>query len=276
MADPIDPVVWAALMEAHETLGLQAPQRPTNAGPILGDQIDAALGSGAQVLSFTFGILPAAAMAAARAQEMLLVGTATTAEEAIALETAGCDAIVAQGAEAGGHRGTFLHAFEDAMIGTMALVPSVVDAVSIPVIASGGIVDGRGIVAAQALGAELVQLGTVFLTATEAATPPAYLQALADGTGADTKITRAFSGRPARGLRNAFMEAIEAVGEAAIPPFPLQNALTRPMRTAAKGAGRAEYLSLWAGQGVDQLPAEMPAASLIDWLVAQADQIRTS
>ena len=162
--DPIDPAIWTALAAAHEPLGLQAPRRPAALGPALDAQITAALESGAAVLSFTFGILPPAAIAAARDRGMGVIGTATTPVEAVALAQAGVDAVVAQGAEAGGHRGTFLHPIAEAMIGTMALVPRIVDAVSVPVIASGGIMDGRGIAAARALGAAWVQLGTVFLT----------------------------------------------------------------------------------------------------------------
>lgn len=270
--DPVDPAVWAALTAAHAALGLQSPQRPASLGPALDDQITAALESGAAVLSFTFGILPPAAIAAAQARGMAVVGTATTAAEAIALTQAGVDAVVAQGAEAGGHRGTFLHPFAEAMIGTMTLVPEIVDAVSVPVIASGGIMDGRGIAAARALGAALVQLGTVFLTCEEAGVPAAYKAELARADGGETRITRAYSGRPARGIANRFMAQVEAAGDAAIPGFPLQNALTRPLRTAARAADRAEYLSLWAGQGVGLAPPTMPAAALIDRLMAQADR----
>ena len=270
--DPIDPAIWTALAAAHESLGLQVPRRPAALGPALDAQITAALESGAAVLSFTFGILPPAAIAAARDRGMGVIGTATTPAEAVALAQAGVDAVVAQGAEAGGHRGTFLHPFAEAMIGTMALVPRIVDAVSVPVIASGGIMDGRGIAAARALGAAWVQLGTVFLTCTEAGVPPAYKAELARADGGDTRITRAYSGRPARGIANRFMADVDALGDAVIPGFPLQNALTRPMRTAAKAAGRAEYLSLWAGQGVGLAPPAMPAAALIDRLMAHADR----
>ena len=244
----------------YAELGLGAPSRPAPGGLPFDEQLAAALESGARVFSFTFGILPAPAIAAVKARGMLLAGTATTVEEAIALERAGVDAVVTQGSEAGGHRGTFAGGFEAAMVGTIALVPQVVDAVSVPVIASGGIMDGRGIAAALALGASAVQLGTAFLTCEEAGVPDAYKQAIVTAREDGTRLTRAFSGRPARGIVNRFMTEVEAGG--AILPFPLQNALTRPLRSAAATQGRAEYLSLWAGQGV-RLARRQRAAELI-------------
>jgi nitronate monooxygenase len=132
----------------------------------------------------------------------------------------------------------------------MALVPQVVDAVRVPVVASGGIMDGRGVAAALALGASAAQLGTAFLTSSEAGVPEAYKAAILAAREQDTRVTRAFSGRPARGIVNRFMTEVDAGDPAEILPFPLQNALTRPLRTAAARAGRAEFLSLWAGQGV--------------------------
>ena len=166
------------------------------------------------------------------------MGTATTVDEAVILEKAGVDAIVAQGSEAGGHRGTFNGTFEAGMVGTISLVPQIVDAVTVPVIASGGIMDGRGIAAALALGASAVQLGTAFLTCNEAGTPPCYKQAILDAGEDQTRITRAFSGRPARGIVNRFMTEVESsdVSEAVLP-FPLQNAITRPLAHSGRKPG---------------------------------------
>ena len=232
-------------------------------------QLAAALESGASVFSFTFGMLPAAAVEAVKRRGMFLAGTATTVEEAIALEKAGVDAVVAQGSEAGGHRGSFAGDFESSMVGTIALVPQIADAVRIPVIASGGIMDGRGIAAALALGAGAVQMGTAFLTTEEAGVPECYKQAILAAREHQTRLTRAFSGRPARGIVNRFMEEVDR-DPGAILPFPLQNALTRPLRTAAAKAGRAEFLSLWAGQGLRMARRE-PAARLVARLVAETD-----
>ncbi len=203
---------------------------------------------------------------------MFLVGTATTVEEALALERAGVDAVVTQGSEAGGHRGTFSGSFESGMVGTVALVPQVVDAVTVPVIASGGIMDGRGIAAALALGASAVQMGTAFLTCSEAGVADVYKAAILASHEDDTRLTRAFSGRPARGIVNRFMNDMENTDfRDAILPFPLQNALTRPLRAAAAKQGRAEYLSLWAGQGL-RMARRQSAADLVARLTKETTE----
>jgi len=253
----------------HAELGLPPPLLPNDVREPFARQFPALLESGAAVFSFTFGIAPPEAIAAAKARGMLVTGTATTVPEALALEEAGVDAVVAQGSEAGAHRGTFAVPFEAAMLGTMALVPQAVDAVRVPVIASGGIMDGRGIAAALALGASAVQMGTAFLTCEEAAAPASYKEAIMRAHGHETRLTRAFSGRPARGIVNRAMCEIEA-GDPAILPYPLQNAVTRPMRNAAAKADRAEFLSLWAGQGA-RLARRLPAAELIARLAEELE-----
>lgn len=252
-------------------LGLPAPSLPAITGSPFADQLAAALESGAAAFSFAFAVPPQSAIEAVKAKGMFLAATATTVDEAIALEAAGVDAVVAQGAEAGGHRGTFGGDFEAGLVGTMALVPQVVDAVRVPVIASGGIMDGRGVAAALALGAGAVQMGTAFLTCDEAGIPEAYKAAILAAREHETRVTRAFSGRPARGIVNRFMTEVEhdAEGEA-ILPFPLQNALTRPLRTAAAKQGRAEFLSLWAGQGM-RMARRQSAAELVIRLVRETD-----
>ena len=250
-------------------LGLPPAAAPPLAGLPFDAQFAAAIETGASAFSFTFGIVPPAAIDEVKRRSMFLAGTATTVAEAVALEHAGVDAVVAQGSEAGGHRGTFAGPFEAGMVGTIALVPQIVDAVKVPVIASGGIMDGRGIAAALALGASAVQLGTAFLTCDEAGTPDAYKQAILAAHEDGTRITRAFSGRPARGIVNRFMSEIEASADA-ILPFPLQNNLTRPLRTAAAKQGRAEFLSLWVGQGV-RLAHRQSAAALMARLAKETD-----
>jgi nitronate monooxygenase len=253
-------------------LGLPAPAAPGKPTYGFPEQLTAALETGASIFSFTFGVIPSHAISAVKAKGMILAGTATTVEEALALEKAGVDAIVTQGSEAGGHRGTFSGDFAAAMVGTLSLVPQVVDAVRVPVVASGGIMDGRGIAAALALGASAVQMGTAFLTCKESGTPDAYKEAVLHAREDQTRITRAFSGRSARGIVNRFMEEMESRGTAEeISDFPLQNALTRPLRTAAAKQGRAEFLSLWAGQGV-RLARRQSAAELIARLVRETDE----
>ena len=257
----------------HAELGLPPPTLPASTGDPFREQLAAALESGASVFSFTFGILPAGAIEAIKARGMFLIGTATTVEEARALEATGVDAVVAQGSEAGAHRGTFATDFEAAMIGTMALVPQVADAVPVPVIASGGIMDGRGIAAALALGASAAQMGTAFLTCDEAGIPDAHKAAILGAREHETRLTRAFSGRPARGIVNRFMREVEGPGApGAILPYPLQNVLTRPLRTAAAKQGRAEFLSLWAGQGV-RMARRQSAADLVARLATEAEAV---
>lgn len=254
----------------YAELALPRPELPTLAADSFGEQLAAALESGASVFSFTFGVLPAAALAAIKARGMFVMGTATTVEEAVSLERAGVDAVVTQGSEAGGHRGTFAAAFEAGLVGTMALVPQVVDAVRVPVIASGGIMDGRGIAAALALGASAAQMGTAFLTCHEAGIPEAYKEAILGAHEDGTRMTRAFSGRPARGIVNRFMTEIDRTPET-ILPFPLQNMLTRPLRSAAARQGRAEFLSLWAGQAV-RLARRQSAADLVARLAKETEE----
>jgi nitronate monooxygenase len=259
-----------AVAEAFSQLGLPPPSAPVAAGAAFADQLEAALDTDASVFSFTFGLLPSEAVNEIKRRGIFLGGTATTVDEAVALEAAGVDAVVAQGSEAGAHRGSFAASFEASMVGTMALVPQVVDAVSVPVIASGGIMDGRGVAAAIAPGAQAAQLGTAFLTCPEAGISAAHKRAILAANEHETRITRAFSGRPARGIVNRLMDELDR-NPAAILPYPLQNALTRPLRTAAGEQGRAEYLSLWAGQGV-RLARELPAATLVSQIAREAQR----
>ena len=265
---PADPsAALARIAPYYAELGLERPEPPAPAPDTFDAQLAAALESGAGVFSFTFGVLPPSALAAIKARGMLVMGTATTVAEAIALERAGVDAIVTQGSEAGGHRGTFLGDFEAGMVGTMAHVPQVVDAVRVPVVASGGIMDGRGLAAALVLGASGAQMGTAFLTCEEAGVPPAYKDAILAAREDGTRTTRAFSGRPARGIVNRFMREMP---DADVLPFPLQNTLTRPLRAAAAKANRAEFLSLWAGQGL-RMARRLKAAELVARLGVEAE-----
>ncbi|AEJ43045.1 NAD(P)H-dependent flavin oxidoreductase [Alicyclobacillus acidocaldarius] len=236
-------------------------------------QVDVILEERVPILSFTFGCPDADTIRWWKAAGACVIGTATTPEEAAALEQAGCDAVIAQGYEAGGHRGSFLPIDETRLIGTMALVPQVVDRVRIPVIAAGGVMDGRGIVACLALGAIAVQMGTSFLVTDESGAHPAYKRAVMEWRDRGTALTRSFSGRPARGIRNAFMEAVERAG-IQVPPYPLQNTLTQPIRRRAAVLGDAERMSLWAGQGYP-MAKPMPAAKRVQELVQEMERVKS-
>jgi nitronate monooxygenase len=254
------------LNEVHKKLGIPPPTAPTPAPDPFPAQLEAVLNARPPIFSFTFGVPDPDTIFSLKARGITIVGTATTVEEARRLEQAGVDAVVAQGAEAAAHRGTFLDSFESSMVPTLDLVRATAKAVRVPVIATGGIMDGRDINAAIEAGAAAAQLGTAFLACPESGASDVYKRAILAAKEDTTVITRAFSGRPARGLRNAFMASVD--GHEIILPYPLQNALTRPMRTAAAQQGLPDYLSLWAGQGVARARA-MPAGDLVAELVRE-------
>ncbi|WP_123041014.1 NAD(P)H-dependent flavin oxidoreductase [Cohnella candidum] len=267
--------IQAQLNRIREELGIpRVSDGPAAVPDPFAEQVQALLEEKVPVISTAFGILPEPFMTQAKAAGAKVIAMATTVREAEMAEQAGCDAIVAQGTEAGGHRGTFdvaLHPM-GANVGTFALVPQIADRVSVPVIAAGGIMDGRGLVAALALGAQGVQMGTRFLTAAEAGTHAAYRQALLESSEESTVITKAFSGRPARGIMNAFLRQWD---EAGLQPlaFPLQNTATRDIRNAAAERGDAGYMSLWAGQGTRLLKADQSAAGIVEETVRQAEAL---
>ncbi len=262
--------VTPVLAPFRAELGLGAELSAANPEPDFAAQLTAAIAARPAVISFTFGAPTREQVAAVRAADIVTIGTATTVAEADALVALGVDAICAQGGEAGGHRGTFLGSFEDALIGTLPLVRQIVARVALPVFAAGGIMDGAGIRAALALGAAGAQLGTAFMCCPEAGTTAAHRTALATATA--TTVTRAFSGRPARGIRNRMTDAFVAV-EAA--PFPQQQHLTQDIRRAAATAGRTDLMQLWAGQGAP-LVRELPAAELVHVLAAEAGLTATA
>lgn len=237
-------------------------------------QFDVCLEMAVPVISTAFGLLDPEQMRVAKSQGIKIIAMATTVAEAKLAEQSEVDAVVAQGSEAGGHRGTFsLKNHPDgAQIGTMSLVPQVVDAVNIPVIAAGGIADGRGLVAALALGAEGVQVGTRFLLAEEAGTHPAYQQRIIDSTEDQTIITKSFSGRPARAIQNRFIKEFESAGTRELP-FPSHNTVTRDIRTAAASQDNSEFMSLWAGQSLRLVNKKSPAAEIVRTLMDSAEDI---
>src|SRR5699024_8243915 len=209
------------------------------------EQLDVIIEEKVPVCSFTFGVPSEEIIKKLKDNGIFVIGTATTVKEAQNIEQIGMDAVVVQGSEAGGHRGSFLSEQKD--IGLMALIPQVVDHVTIPVIAAGGIMDGRGVLAARCLGAEAAQLGTAFLTTTESGANPLHQEAILQATEEDIQITRAFSGKPAQRIKNKFMTVMEA-HEQDIPAYPYQNSLTKGIRRAAAKQKNPEYMSLWSGQ----------------------------
>ncbi|MFK7945638.1 MAG: NAD(P)H-dependent flavin oxidoreductase [Paracoccaceae bacterium] len=239
--------------------------KPTNFP--YGDEIHAAVrASRPGVVSFHFGLPDDRFVRDLKEIGTVILSSATTPSEARDLEARGVDAVIAQGWEAGGHHGYYL-TDQSAQTGTMALVPQVVDTVQVPVIAAGGIADGRGIAAALALGAAGVQIGTAFLSTAEAGIPAPHRRALAASDGTDTRPTQVFSGRPARGIVNRYMEAL-ADHEDKLPDFPLMNTLTGPLRKAGAAADSPDFLSLWAGQAVG-LNREGTVADLVETLVTE-------
>ncbi|QHJ01104.1 2-nitropropane dioxygenase [Xylophilus rhododendri] len=220
-----------------------------------------------QVVSFHFGLPPAALLDRVKATGAKVISSATTVREAVWLAERGCDAVIAQGAEAGGHRGMFLSDDIATQVGTMALVPQVVDAIGVPVIAAGGIGDARGIAAAFALGASAVQLGTAYLFSPEAKVPAPHRAALKASHDDSTAMTRIFTGRPARGLMNRVMRDLGPMSPLA-PAFPLAGGALAPLRAASEPTGSGDFMSLWSGQSA-ALGRAMPAAELTRTLAAE-------
>jgi nitronate monooxygenase len=247
----------------YEDAGVQPPPFPERFGWTFEEQLEPILAAAPPVLSFVYGIPSPDALAACRERGIATIGTAVTVEEAVALDEAGVDAIVASGFEAGGHRIAFLAEPEESLIGAMALIPATVDSVEAPVIAAGGIADARGIVAALTLGAEAVQIGTAFLAVEESAALPAHKELLLDGRGGHTRLTRAFSGRLARGVVNRAMDELGTD----VLPFPYQSYLLRPFTVAAREQGRTDISALWAGQAAN-LVRHRRAAELLDALIS--------
>jgi nitronate monooxygenase len=235
------------------------------------DQARVLLDEKVPVFSFIYGIPPLEILEECRAKHIVTIGTATTPEEGAALQEAGVDAVVASGFEAGGHRGSFLRAAEDSLTGTFSLVPQIADMVNVPVIAAGGIADARGVVAALALGAEAVQMGTVFLACEGSGASLLHRQALRGKKAGHTAPTKGFTGRLARGVHNRLLEELNREGTA-ILPYPLQRRLVRNLAIPAEAAGRSDLLPLWAGQSAN-LSACSDVLAFLTSLVEKVSEI---
>ena len=269
-ADPagLDPAV--ALAPQRRELGLPATPAPGRPAASPAELVEAGLAAGARVVSVGLGD-PSQVRDLARAARAPLIAMASSVDDAVRAVAAGAEIIVAQGSEAGGHRSTF-DVPDDGrvpLVGTFALVPQVVAAVAVPVIAAGGVMDGRGLAAALALGAQGVQMGSRFLVAPESGVPEGYRRRLRAARDTDTVITRAVSGRPARGLPNRLIAALEAAGPPALG-WPRQSGATADLRAAAARADDPELLALWAGQAAGLAGPEHPAGLIVQETVDEA------
>lgn len=270
---PIDDAAYARhaglLAPCYAELGIDPPPRPDRFTPRFEEQLEAVLDARPAAFSFVFGVPAPAILDRCRTLGITTLGAATTVDEAIALDRAGVDLIVATGFEAGGHRVAFLRPPEEGLTGGLSLIPQVVDAVRAPVIAAGGIADGRGILAALALGAQAVQIGTAFLACEESNAEAPHRERLFADDARRTDLTRAFSGRLPRGLVNGLMERMRGQ-ERALAPYPVQSWLTGAMRRAAIAQGRTDLMSLWAGQS-SPLLRHRKVASLMAALIEEVE-----
>ncbi|WP_252504664.1 nitronate monooxygenase family protein [Sporosarcina sp. Marseille-Q4943] len=236
---------YMALQPVRERLGMPFWKAPLSESDF-DKQVDVIIEEGVPICSFTFGIPNQETIQKLKDAGILLIGTATTKEEAIAVEVDGVDAVVAQGSEAGGHRGSFIG---EQLVSLGELLPSIVEAINIPVIAAGGIANKEHLDQQLLRGAQAVQIGTALLAAEESGAHPLYKQAVIEAAENSTVLTKVFSGKSARGIRNSFMDMM---ADAPIAPYPYQNDLTKKIRSEAARLGKPEFMSLWAGESVHE------------------------
>jgi nitronate monooxygenase len=267
--DPARETAWRATLAPYYTeAGLDIASVPAGPGriPFSAEAADILETFRPAVVSFHFGLPAPDLLARVKAWGAKVLSSATTVEEALWLETHGADAVIAQGLEAGGHRGMFLTEDLTTQVGTFALLPQIVRAVNVPVIAAGGIADARGVAAALALGAAGVQVGTAFLCCPEATTSTLHRAALQGEAARHTALTNVFTGRPARGIVNRVIRELGGMNAAA-PAFPLATAAMAPLRAHAESQGSGDFSPLWAGQNASGCRA-VPAAELTRTLMA--------
>jgi len=256
----------------YRELGLNPPPRPSGTARNFDDQVTALIEASPAVFSFVFGIPSTEILRACRGKGIVTVGGASTVEEAVALEDAGIDMVVASGLEAGGHRTSFLKPYDAAtLMGTFALVPQVADRVRMPVIAAGGIGDGRGIAAALTLGAGAAQIGTAFFACEESGATKLHRDLLFRAEARNTGLTRAFTGRYARGIYNRFAEEMK-IHESQLARYPAQSWIVAPLRAAALAQGRTDLVALWAGQSAP-LVRHRKVDELFASLIRETDEL---
>lgn len=256
----------------REKLSLEEPHVTKPSAQLYEDQLQVIFREKVPVCSFTFGVPSKEVIEQLKQKNTVVIGTATTVKEAMINETHGVDMVVMQGSEAGGHRGTFSHTFDTAMIGTMSLVPQTVDHINIPVIAAGGIMDGRGVLAALTLGAQAVQMGTAFVTALESGAKQLHIEAILNSTEEQTITTPVFSGKPARGIQNEFIEKMTPY-EQMLPGYPVLNTLTNSIRKEAAQQNKPEWIHLWSGQS-PRLSKRKTVQQLVSDIVLQIQRIK--
>ena len=269
--DPARDLGWRRRLEAYYIeLGLDSKTGvpSSSRAPFDNKMCDLVIEFHPEVVSFHFGLPDEDLLARVRRAGAKIISSATCVDEARWLEDRGCDSIVAQGYEAGGHRGMFLTQDVSTQVGTMALVPQIVDAVKVPVIAAGGIADARGIAAAFALGASAVQIGTAYLLCPEAQISPIYRQALKGANDNETAVTNVFTGRAARGIVNRLIREVGPISDVT-PDFPIAAAALAPLSKKSETAGSPEFTPLWSGQAA-RLSRELPAAELTRRLAEEA------
>ena len=254
-----------------DELGVPLPQMPTQLGKNFEEQFEALLKAKPPVFSFVYGIPSKEILADCKKAGIKTAGAATTVDEAVALEEAGVDAIVATGFEAGGHRVSFLRAAEDSLTGIFALIPQVADKVKIPFVAAGGIADGRGIAAALTLGATGVQIGTAFLACEESNATAIHREALFSSEAKYTTLTKAFSGRLARGIRSKLSEDMKPF-ENEMAPFPMQSIFLRSLREAAITQNKSGFVTFWSGQAAPIIKHKK-AGELFSSLIEETSEI---
>ena len=254
---------WRKLLKPYfDEYGIDADSIPPGPGraPFSNEWADALEEFQPRVISFHFGLPPSQLLARVKRWGSVILASATTVDEARWLEENGVDAVIAQGADAGGHRGTFLSDDSSTQVGTFSLVPQIVRAVKVPVIAAGGIADADGVASAMALGAAGVQIGTAYLLCPEATTSAVHRAALKSAAARHTALTNLFTGRPGRGIVNRLMRELGPINGLA-PAFPLATSAVAPLRAKAEADGKGDFSPLWAGQNVSGCK-EIPAAEL--------------
>lgn len=257
-------------LNTHENDKVELP-RYKNVLQTFREQIKIVMEEEVPVCSFTFGIPSKEIIAELKQHNIILMGTATTVREAVEIEKSGMDIVVVQGSEAGGHRGNFMNEFQDSLIGLMSLIPQVVDNVSIPVVAAGGIMDGRGLMASKCLGAQGVQMGTAFLTCIGSGANEVHINEILHSHEDHIVLTRSFSGKWARGVKNKFISKMQQ-SEISLPGFPVQNILTQGIRKASAAKKNRDFMSLWSGQS-PRLAKKQTVQSLIMKVMEEAKNI---